>query len=92
MRSNYVAYIWKNAHVPYPKIPPPTNSGWVTSADAGIDIQWTDGDIMPRQLLDVLEPTTDDCCDEGDGTLEVVEEDDETDNILDVVFEDDVDL
>jgi hypothetical protein len=81
-RANYVAHIWRNSHVAYPNIPTPEGYGWKCNAEGCLQIQWSEGDIMPQQLIDVLHTTTEEVCE--------VEEDDEIDNIIDVVFEDDV--
>ena len=95
MRSNYVAYMWRNAHVSYMQLPTPVGNGWLEASDGGIAIQWTQGDLLPQQLIDVLTDeaascansySNEDCC-----SFQEVEEDYELDNIIDVVFEDDDD-
>lgn len=98
-RANYVANVWKNSHIAYPKLPSPIGLGWMSAADGSVTIQWTDGDILPQQLIDIMSPTSDavsaahcDADDEDDDVPHVeeeeLEEDYEIDNILDVFFED----
>ena len=81
----------------YVDIPSPIGNGWMTDEGDNLIVQWTDGDMMPQQLIDILadnEPKistiyVDINVDEAQE--ELVEEDDEVDNILDIVFEDDQD-
>ena len=39
-RSNYVAYIWKQAHVAYPIISSPVGLGWKFDKDGSLYIEW----------------------------------------------------
>jgi hypothetical protein len=83
LRANYVSLIWKSSHQPFPNIPSPIGLGWQLSEGA-IAIQWTEGDILPQQLVDILSSKSD--------STEIEEQEDyETDNFVDVVFSDDED-
>ena len=54
-RANYQTCIWKRAHVPDSEIPPPTEGhGWVL-IDSKMEPLWTEEDILPQQLADILE-------------------------------------
>lgn len=53
-RSNYVAYVWKNSHVSHPDIPAPIGFGWELDENGLIKVQWTQGDILPQNLVNVL--------------------------------------
>ena len=79
------------AHVSFFDIPSPVGAGWQLDADDNIAVQWIEGDVMPQQLVDILECTQPDS--EDISTEEIleqfgdeVEEDDEVDNILDIIF------
>ena len=94
MRSNYVAYMWRNAHVPHLQLPTAVGNGWMEAVDGFITVQWTKGELLPEQLVDVLANNTAPNAtnsDEDTCPLEEVEEDYELDNIIDVVFDDDDD-
>ncbi|KAH3691404.1 hypothetical protein DPMN_194038 [Dreissena polymorpha] len=61
------------------------NSGWKLGAD-GIEYVWTDSDIFPSELLDILctillEDKTNQDEDENDGGIE-------SDDLIDEVFDD----
>jgi len=79
------------AHVSFFDIPSPVGAGWQLDADDNIAVQWIEGDVMPQQLVDILECTQPDS--EDISTEEIleqfgdeVEEDDEVDNILGIFF------
>jgi len=84
-RANYVAHMWRNAHVCYQRLPSPIGHGWMQADDKHITVQWTKGDLLPQQLVDVLST----CPSRATEQYEEVEEDCEVDNILDMMFEDD---
>jgi len=95
-RANYVAHLWKNSHVAYPEIPAPIGFGWELSSDGVITVQWTQGDIMPQQLVDVLSSTyftpsstTSNTTAEMIEDEEEIEEDYDVDSIMDIMFSDD---
>ena len=92
-RANYVAHVWRNSHIAYAKIPSPVDFGWKYITDSLV-VDWNEGDIMPQQLVDILDTTDSqssrlDCEEIEEVKLEEVEEDCEIDNIVDVIFEDD---
>jgi len=95
--------LWKHAHVAYPKMPKPAGFGWETTQEDLLEVKWTQGDLMPQELVDVLEPSVYTPC-EGSPSADVtqqvpdtdmddeeVEEDYEMDNIIDVIFSDEED-
>jgi hypothetical protein len=85
MRSNYVAYTWKTAHVPFQNLQSPAGIGWIFGAGGKLEVQWTSGRILPQQLADVLYGSETEVSSEETDEFEV-------DNIIDVVFDDDEDL
>ena len=85
--------------MPYQRLPSPVEHEWMKDADGSISIQWTQGDIVPQQLVDLLSDSTsthatrtpescnNDCSvEEVDKTFDEVEEDCEVDNIIGIVF------
>ncbi|KAH3891900.1 hypothetical protein DPMN_016010 [Dreissena polymorpha] len=56
-RVNYQVGIRKKSHIPDPDIPLATEEhGWTNNTDTGlIEPPWIDGDILPPQIVDVLE-------------------------------------
>ena len=86
LRANYQTYVWKHADHATIDIPSPVGCGWTTDDANLLHVDWTDGDIIPNEVVDVLADST---CISGDS--EDVEEDDVVDNILDYVFDDDDD-
>ena len=93
LRANYQAFVWKHSHEPYPDITSPIGCGWMLDAEGKLAIDWISGDVMPQQLVDILEANESDLQNttDEDDVEELVEEDDEIDNILDIIFEDDQD-
>jgi len=97
LRASYQAFIWRHSHIAYPAVPSPDDCGWFRDEEGRLHIQWIEGDIMPQQLVDILDTEgaellsdnteeTDDGC-----TLyQCVEEDMEIDNVLDMICEEDV--
>lgn len=81
--------MWRHAHVAFVNIPASVGFGWESTADGLIQVQWTQGDILPQQLVDVLSSTASAACDSSG--IDDVEEDYELDNIIDVIFTDDED-
>ena len=80
-RSNYQALIWYRADQAMQRIPHPDGHGWEIE-DGRLTIKWTDGDLMPQELTDILveQPDQEDQDDS---------EDDEMENMYDVIFEED---
>ena len=54
-RANYQTLIWKTAHLPHHIIPNLVGRGG--SSGTGLDITWTNGDILPQDLADILSET-----------------------------------
>ena len=77
-RANYQTLIWKTAHLPHHIIPNPVGRGWESSG-TGLDITWTNGDILPQDLADILSETQ----------LEDTEDEEcvELESFVDAVFE-----
>ena len=59
-RANYQVAIWKQAHIPEPSIPNPNKGhGW-TYEDGTMQPLRTSRDVLPKQLVDILESTVED--------------------------------
>ena len=56
-RTNYTVAVWKRAHINKPEIPSPSEShGWILNQNTSIlEPIWSDGDILPQQLIDILQ-------------------------------------
>ena len=52
-RANYQCLIWCKGDQATPDIPPSDGHGWYQE-NGKLAYQWTDGDIMPKELVDVL--------------------------------------
>ena len=76
------------------------DSNSIETSDKTIEIDWTSGDVLPRQLIDIMAASNSGTCEDGtidDGTIadfdvvpyDMIEEDDELDNILDVIYDED---
>ena len=58
--ANYQVGIWKRAHSAKPDITSPLNGhGWADDENGEMIPKWTNDEIMPVQLVDVLETTLD---------------------------------
>ena len=97
-RANYQAWIWNSSLERYPEIPSPVGHGWVLDESDKLNYDWTKGDIMPQELVDIIcesrlgedREVYDDNedSDEEDGGSDEAETDKfEIDNFLDVMFE-----
>ena len=53
-RANYQAMIWNNSLERYPEIPSPVGHGWVLDESGKLNYDWTKGDIMPQELVDII--------------------------------------
>ncbi len=80
---NYQVAIWKRAHEANPILPSPTDGNCWTTADGQLEPLWTDGDIIPKSLVDDLEDVQAESFDEEN------ENDEEDDG--DVIYSDDED-
>ena len=80
---NYQALIWKKADQATPSILGPDGHGWNTNVEGGLEICWTNANLMPQELADIitgaLNPSSKD---EEDVTVDY-------EDISDVVFEND---
>ena len=82
-RANYQALIWKKAHQATPRIPGPHGHGWNTFVKGGLEIGWTNGNLLPQELADIITgPLNPSSEDKEDVTLDY-------EDISDVVFEND---
>ena len=79
MRSNYVAFTWKTAYVPFQNLQSPAGIGWIVKASGELEVQWTSGRILPQQLADVLYGTEVEVSSEETDEFEM-------NNIIDVFF------
>ena len=69
-RSNLQLGIWKRAEENYQEVPDATEHGWIRE-NLTLEPLWCEGDILPRQLADLLEEedseaeeqVTDEICD-----------------------------
>ena len=79
----YQALIWKKADQATPSILGPDGHGWNTNVEGGLEICWTNANLMPRELADIITgPLNPSSEDEEDVTVEY-------EDISDVVFEND---
>jgi len=55
-RANHRVGTWKRAHIPEPTIPKASQGhGWEEIEDGCMDPLWCDGDVFPRELLDIVQ-------------------------------------
>lgn len=92
-RANYQALIWYEADKADASIPPPDEHGWEVK-DGQLDYKWTSGELMPRELSDVVveeqESDTDEEEEEEGMTCGEEEEEraeDELLNLTDIIYE-----
>ena len=82
-KANYQALIWKKADQATPSIPLPDGHGWNTNVEGELEICWTNGNLMPQELADIITgPLNPSSEDEEDATVDY-------EDISDVVFEND---
>ena len=75
-RVNFQTGRLKLSHVKIPEIPSPApDHGWLISEDGLLEPQWTSGDILPQQLVDVINPAS---ADSGAGHESEEDSDDES--------------
>ena len=56
-RVNYQTARLKRSHIKIPEIPSPAPvHEWVTSDDGLLEPQWCDGDILPQEVVDIIQP------------------------------------
>ncbi|CAH0387092.1 unnamed protein product [Bemisia tabaci] len=66
-----------------PQIPPPEEHGWKLLNNGALDFEWVSGEIMPRNLIDLLDST-----DESEELNSDVDEPPEFENLEDEIFAD----
>lgn len=59
-RAAYQAKIWYTSDKAFPNISSPRGQGWELNQDGELCIKWTEGDLLPQELVAVLteEPET----------------------------------
>ena len=57
MRSNQQAMIWRHAHHATPNLPSSDGHGWDLTDGLTIEIVWTEGDLLPQELEDIVVDT-----------------------------------
>ena len=75
--------------------PSPIENGWKTDPDGHLAVDWTLGDVLPQQLVEIVasaESNEESSAAEDDYVPyepyeDEIEERDEVDNILDIVFD-----
>ena len=76
-RVNFHVWIWRQAHIPDHALPHPT-AGYGRTVENGVmQPKWTAADILPAELVDILEDTSADSGDHSDN------EEDDTDSTED---------
>ena len=82
-KSKLSSIIWKKADQATPSIPGPDGHGWNTNVEVELEICWTNGNLMPQILADIITgPLSPSSEDEEDVT-------DDYEDISDVIFEND---
>ena len=61
-RSNYQVFIWRRALEGFPEVPSPVGNGWERSQNDNLKICWSETNILPPELNDVLEADNKDFC------------------------------
>ena len=86
-RANYQTFIWCHAHEQFPNIQSPEGHGWKIDDEGSFDFEWTGGNIVSQELIDIL-------YNDSTGGAEEEEDEDlaaEAETMIDVVYEDDSD-
>ena len=80
---NYQSYIWCHADDKQPDLPDLEVSGWKVGTE-GIEYEWTSGDIVPQELIDIL------CASGGEQGNETDQDADEMEmvSLIDEIFDD----
>jgi hypothetical protein len=92
-RVNYQTRIWKHAHIAKDEyLPHVTECGWKEDVDGNLTIDWTNGDLMPPQLADILAESEslaerETACEENEQEQFEISEEYEVDNIIYVIFD-----
>ena len=54
-RANYIASVWKHANQAEPCAWDPLQHGWVLEPDDGFQINWFNGDQVPKDIVNILD-------------------------------------
>ena len=69
-RVTYQVAIWKRAHVTKPDVPNPSRGhGWILK-DNVLEPMWTSGNILPQQMVDIVDTYEDEECRNADSDME----------------------
>ena len=79
----YQALIWKKADQATPSIPGPDRHGWNTNVEGELEICWTNDNLMPEELADIITDPLNLSSEDGEDITVDYED------ISDVVFETD---
>ena len=100
-RVNYQTLVWNSALDCYLDIPGPVGHGWALDDSGNLTSDWTNGEIMPQEIIDII-------CESGSGRERDVSDGNESsdnngyederdgdnkkfeenDNMIDSIFED----
>ncbi|KAL8619062.1 hypothetical protein ACOMHN_020760 [Nucella lapillus] len=53
-RVHYQVEVWKSAGEAQPAIDGPAGRGWEITEEGGLEIRWSEEDILPQELVDIL--------------------------------------
>ncbi|KAL8593158.1 hypothetical protein ACOMHN_009813 [Nucella lapillus] len=53
-RVHYQVEVWKSAGEAQPAIDGPAGIGWEITEEGGLEIRWSEEDILPQELVDIL--------------------------------------
>ena len=81
-RANYQVPTWKKADQATPIIPGPDRRGWNTNIKGELEISWTNSDLMPQELADIITDPLNPSSEDADVTADY-------EDISNVVFEND---
>ena len=65
-RASYQALIWKKADQAKPSIPGPEGQGWNIDDNSELEICWTNGNLMPQELVDIISSPLSPCPEDED--------------------------
>ena len=81
-RENYQSLIWKKADEATPSIPGPDGHGWNTNVEGELEICWTNSNLIPQELADIITGPLNPSSEDEDVTVDY--------DTSDVVFENDL--
>ena len=53
-RVNYQAMVWNSALDCYPDISGPVGHGWALDDSRNLIYDWTNGEIMPQEIINII--------------------------------------